>query len=209
MKQTGIAFVIVFLSVTAIAGENGASSEKTVNGDYKKNEVLPPVHTERYEYYEVCGCSEKDLHCDLTDKAIKCKDGKKYDSVTNWKVTWDYDYNRGGDACSTAAYKVTVAVIFRLPKWVSSRDASQQLVDKWNNYMKSLLLHEIGHRDRAVDAADELSRLIADLPPARTCSELDREVDRISRSRLNILIADQEEYDTATSHGHAQGVTFP
>ena len=58
-------------------------------------------------------------------------------------------------------------------------------------------------------AADELTRIIAELPPAGTCSELDREVNRISRARLNKLIAEQAEYDEATNHGHSQGVLFP
>lgn len=201
MKKTVILITAVLASSAGFA--NTAADHK------KRNQVLEPVRNERYEYYEVCGCSEKDLHCDLMEKAIKCSDGKKYDSVTNWKVKWDYDYNRGGDACSAAAFRVTVDIIFRLPKWVSNGEAPQQLVDKWNNYMKSLLLHEIGHRDRAVEAANELTRIIAELPPARTCSELDRAVNSISTARLNKLIADQEEYDAATNHGQSQGCLFP
>jgi predicted secreted Zn-dependent protease len=201
----------VFLSGSGFAAESDYAREQTgSDADHKKNNnVVGPAINEKYEYYEVCGCSEKDLHCDLMDKAIKCSDGKKYDSVTNWKVKWDYDFNRVGGACSTAAFRVTVDVVFRLPKWVSNTDAPQQLVDKWNNHIKNLLLHEKGHRDRAVEAARELTRTIAELPPGRTCSELDREVDRVSRALLNKLLADQEEYDAATSHGLAQGVSFP
>ena len=184
--------------------------EQTDGAGYKnRNSVLEPIHTEKYEYYDVCGCSEKDLLCDLTQKAIRCNDGKKYDSVTNWKVKWDYGYNREAKTCSPDSFRVTVDVIFRLPKWTRDVNAPQQLADKWDSYIKTLLVHETGHKDRALKAATELTRVIADLPPARTCSELDREVNRISRARLNKLIEEQAEYDRITDHGHSQGVTFP
>jgi predicted secreted Zn-dependent protease len=197
----------------AFSGGNGWAREQTGAGavivNQAGNSVLDPLYNEKYEYYEVCGCSEKDVQCDLTLKAIKCSDGNKYDSVTNWRVKWDYGYSRASKTCSPESFRVTVDVIFRLPKWVREVNAPQQLVDKWDGYMKNLIVHENGHRDRALHAAAELTRMIAGLPPARTCSDLDREVNRVSRARLKKLIVEQEEYDAATSHGHAQGVKFP
>lgn len=207
MRQIAIFIIALVASGTAAATESGPVHGQIVN--HKRNNVLEPVHNERYEYYEVCGCSEKDLQCDLALKAIKCSDGKKYDSVTNWKVKWDYDYNRDGKACSTQSFRVTVDIVFHLPKWARDVNAPLHVVDKWDSYIKNLLIHEIGHRDRAVEAARDLTRTIAQLPPARTCSELDREVNRISRLRLNKLIADQAQYDEETSHGRSQGVLFP
>ena len=191
--------------------ETAGPGKQTVAGDVKpaQNIVLEPLYIEKYEYYDISGCSEKDLQCDLTLKAIKCSDGKKYDSVTNWKVTWDYGHNRAAKMCSPESFRVTVAVIFRLPKWIRDVNAPPQLAERWDSYLKNLIVHETGHRDRALHAADELTRMIAELPPARTCSELDREVNRVSRARLQKLITDQEEYDSATNHGHTQGVLFP
>jgi predicted secreted Zn-dependent protease len=71
------------------------------------------------------------------------------------------------------------------------------------------MMHEQGHRDRAVEAATELTRSVAELPPAGTCTELDREVQKLYRARMEKLLKDQEEYDDMTNHGIAQGAVFP
>ncbi len=202
-----LAILIVFISVSGSAIEAGQGTTGT--GDLIRNTVLEPVQNQRYEYYEICGCSEKDLQCDLSVKAIRCDDGKKYDSVTNWKITWKYSYHRAANSCATTAFTAIVDITFRLPNWARDSKATQQLSDKWDRYIQNILVHEQGHRDRAIAAAVELTRSIADLPPARTCSGLDREVDRIARGRLAKLLEEQTEYDKATNHGRSQGVFFP
>ena len=205
MRVLAIFLLVMSVSASAVSAEEGSAGA----GHKRTNHVLDPVHNEKFEYYDVCGCSEKDLQCDLTLKAIKCSDGKKYDSVTNWKVKWDYGHNRDSKTCTTKSFTVTVDITFRLPKWVRETDAPQKLSDKWDSYIKNLIVHETGHRDRALAAAKEITRNIAELPPAGSCSELDREVNGISRERLNKLIAEQAEYDEVTNHGHSQGVLFP
>lgn len=210
-RRVNLFILLMTVAVTAFAEDNrtvAANLEKDLSLP-KKNIILPPLITEKYEYHEICGCSEKDLHCDLTQKAIRCDDGKKYDSVTKWKVTWDYDYNRSAQTCFADSFRLMVDIIVHLPKWVSMGDAPQFLVDKWDSYIANLTLHENGHRDRVLDAATELVQAVAELPPARTCADLDRKVQTLCRVRMQKLVEEQKEYDTITKHGHAQGVSFP
>lgn len=210
MKGISLFLIVMTVAVAAVAGEDStvvASIEKI--SSFHKNTVVPPVLTEKYEYYEICGCCEKDLHCDLKQKCIKWKDGRKYDSVTNWKVKWDYGHNRGPQVCTTDSFTVTVDVVFHLPKWARTGEAPLQLVKKWDRYMDRLLMHEQGHRDKAVEAATELTRAVAELPPALTCAELDRELDNLFSTRMDKLMKDQEEYDDMTKHGVVQGAVFP
>jgi predicted secreted Zn-dependent protease len=130
--------------------------------------------------------------------------------VTNWKVKWDYSHSQAApETCTAESFVVTVDIIYRLPKWVRTGEVSQTLVEKWDRYMENLMMHEKGHRDRAVAAAEELTRMIAELPPARTCAELDRVVNTLCRTRLDKLIEDQKTYDADTCHGVLQGAEFP
>ncbi len=209
----GITALLLFMTVagTASAGsENFAAVEAgTAPPGQRGNSIAPPVIAEKYEYYEVCGCCEKDLQCDLKQKCIRWNDGKKYDSVTNWKITWDYDHNPGGQSCTPDSFRVTVDVIFHLPKWVPTKEAPRRLVDKWDGYMRSLLTHEKGHRDIAVKAAAELSRKVAQLPSVLACSELEREIHDLSRKQMRILDGDEKRYDAETGHGYTQGAIFP
>lgn len=209
----GITIFLLFMTVavTTFAGDDNTfvSTIDKSSPNHKINSVAPPVVTEKYEYYEIFGCCEKDLHSDLRQKCVNWKDGRKFDSVTNWKVKSDYGHKRAPESCATDSFIVTVEVVFHLPKWAPTNDAPLSLVKKWDSYMENLMMHEQGHRDRAVEAATELTRSVAELPPAGTCTELDREVQKLYRARMEKLLKDQEEYDDITNHGIAQGAVFP
>jgi predicted secreted Zn-dependent protease len=211
MKGITISLLLLMVTVTTYAGDDntGAATIEKTSPDRITNSVAPPVVTETFEYYEVCGCCEKDLHHDLKQKCIRWKDGRKYDSVTNWKMKWDYGHARTPRACTTDSFTVIVEVVFQLPKWVRTGEAPPALEEKWDTYMKKLMVHEQGHRDRAVEAASELTRAVAELPPANTCDLLDREVHKLFHARMDKLVKEQEEYDELTNHGAAQGAVFP
>lgn len=210
VKGAMLFLLLLCTAVTALAGENLPVVANLGKGlaPGKKN-IAPPTVIEKYDYYEVGGCCEKDIQCDLKQKCITWNDGKKYDSVTSWKVKWDYGYDRAPATCSVDSFKVTVAISFRFPKWSRPGGAPQNLIDKWDSYMKNLVTHENGHRDMAVEAAEELSRAVADLPPALTCTEIDREVQKLSSVRMMKLKEEEKEYDAATNHGYTQGAVFP
>lgn len=171
--------------------------------------IVPPSVKETYEYYEIRGNSEDQLRSEMCRNGCKWKDGKIYDSVTDWHVKWDYDYDSAPRTCSADSFTVSVDITFRYPKWARTDDVPGPLAAKWDNYMKSLVEHETGHRDMAVKAAAELSRAVAGLPPAPTCAELDRAVRSLCHERLKKLNADAKEYDETTRHGSVQGAVFP
>jgi predicted secreted Zn-dependent protease len=213
MERKIKAFLLIIMTVTttAFAGENGAvmASLEKDRSSLKRKTVSAPLHTETYEYYEICGSCERDLLDQMTRKAVMWHDGVKYDSVTSWKVKWDYDYDRSSHACSADSFRMTVNVIYRLPKWVRTGDVPQSLVDKWDAYMKHLMTHENGHGKIVLEAADELTRAVAQLSPAPTCEDLDRQVKTLCRLRLKKLDDEQKGYDESTSHGILQGALFP
>src|SRR5512147_233784 len=170
MKRSALIVLIIAFTAMTFPAEGGpvvASIQKETPLP-AKNTVVPPVVREAYEYYEVCGCCEVDLKGELKQKCITWKDGRKYDALTSWKVKWDYGYNRLGQTCSADGFTVTLNVRYLLPKWAKPADPPRELVEKWESYTKNLLAHESGHRDRAVEAAAELTRTIADLPPSTT-----------------------------------------
>ncbi len=212
LTKIGILGFILFIiaAVTASAGDKMVVANVDKNLPLrKKPAALPPIVTEKYEYYEVNGVCEKDLQCQMKQKGIAWNDGKKYNSTTSWYVKWDYGYNTAPQACSADSFKVIIEITFRYPKWVNTAGAPQPLVDKWNSYMQNLVLHENGHRDMAVEAATELVQAVAELPPAPDCAALDRELRSLSRTRMKKLNNDEKEYDTATNHGFTQGAIFP
>lgn len=176
---------------------------------FRKNIVLPPLITEKYEYYEVCGCTEKDLQCDMSEKAIRWRDGNKYDSITSWKVDWNYSCNRDSGSRFADSFRLSVDIAIHVPQWTPTADAPRPLVDKWHSYIRKLILHEHGHRDLVVEAASELTRAVAELSQVQTCRELERAVSALCRMKMSRLDEIQNAYDATTNHGFAQGVAFP
>jgi predicted secreted Zn-dependent protease len=212
MLKTTICFLLMMTVAVAISAASDNVEFASVNKDSHFSIIKPsvaPAVTEKYEYYEVQGVSESQLRCDMNHNSCKWDDGKKYDSVTSWRVKWDYDYDRAPQSCAAVSFKASVEIVFRYPKLVHTEAVPQLLMAKWDSYRKNLTLHENGHRDMAVEAAADLSRAVAELPPAPSCSDLDKEVRALCRLKMSKLNADEKAYDVSTKHGFTQGAIFP
>jgi predicted secreted Zn-dependent protease len=211
IKQSILSILFVAAAVTASAAEK-AFDVARIDDDLRpgiQNKVPALVVNEKYEYYEIKGNSEKELRSQMCRNGCRVNDGKRYDSVTAWHWRMDYGYDRAPGACSADSFKVALEIDYRYPQWVNTGNAPQPLVDKWNGYLKHLVTHENGHRDLAIEAADELSRAVAALPSARSCAELDREVRALSHEHMEKLNADEKGYDETTGHGKTQWAVFP
>ncbi len=210
MTRGFIITIVLTAVVSASAAERGMeiANIDPANGMAGRNGHLPPRITEKTEYYEVRGNCEKDLVSEMRLKGPTLSDGRQYDSLTKWYVTWDYNYGRAPRSCTADSFRATIDIVFRYPKWVQTAGAPRQLSDKWNAYMKNLSTHENGHRDRAVQAVTELSRAVAELPPASSCAEIDRRVLALCSQRMQQLSTAEKQYDADTCHGIKQGAYF-
>lgn len=208
------AIVISLLYLTALPAfaADGQVNIASVDRDlYRIRErvVLAPVVSEKHEFYEITGWGAKVLRDQINRQGITWSDGKKYDSVTRWRVTWDYEHDRSPQSCNAEAFQATAEITIRYPKWVPTDDAPQELLDKWERYLASLIEHEQGHRDMVVEAVEELTRAVAQLPSEPTCAELDRKVRSVCHERMAKLNDGAKEYDEVTRHGLSQGAVFP
>ena len=212
MIKTSIFSLLLIAAAATTFAADGRFDVASIDKDIRpgiQNSVVTPLVTEKYEYYEIRGNSEKELRGQMSRNGYTFNDGEKYDSVTSWRWKLDYGYDCGPRACTADSFKVALEITYRYPKWVNTDGAPQTLVNKWDYYIKHLITHENGHRDMAVEAAAELSRAVVALPPAESCAEFDREVRALSRERMEKLNADQKSYDETTGHGKTQGAMFP
>jgi predicted secreted Zn-dependent protease len=165
--------------------------------------------TEQYEYYTIAGNTAMDLRSQMTANGIKWDDGKTYDALTTWNIKWDYGYNCGTLGCTAANFNATVAITFRYPSWKPTETAPATLVERWDAYMRNLIVHETGHRDMAVERTRDLASEIAQMPPAPSRRELDRQIEQLASVRMAKMNGDQRIYDADTIHGSTQGAVFP
>ncbi len=213
MKYPPLIGAIVALVLATVVVQGSFAAEDggrvaSVDRSSLKN-VIAPVVVEKNVYYAIQGGSEQELRSQMCRNGCTWSDGRIYDSVTDWHVTWDYGYSKTSNACSPDSFKVTVEITYHYPKWVYSEAPPPALVEKWESYLKKLAVHETGHRDIALQAAAELTRSIDAMEPLPTCGEIDRKIREISRMHLKQLKADSDAYDAETRHGATQGVVFP
>jgi predicted secreted Zn-dependent protease len=206
-------FITLFIISTLPAfAEEGLFNLASVDRDLYRNRertVLAPALHEKLEYYEITGSAEKDLREQMTRRGIAWSDGKKYDSVTSWRVEWGYEHDRSMQSCGAEAFQASVEITTRYPRWIRTGDAPRELVDKWEGYLANLVLHEEGHRDMLVEAIEDITRSVARMPGAPNCAELDRLVRSLCHERMAKLNDEAKEYDVATLHGSVQGAVFP
>jgi len=210
--KKAIVISLVYLTALPAFADDGRIDIASVDRDiYRHQErvVLAPAVREKHVLYEITGYGEKDLRDQMNRQGIAWSDGKKYDSVTSWHVTWDYEHERSLQSCSAETFQATAEITIRYPKWVRTDAAPQELAHKWDGYLASLIEHEQGHRDMVVEAVEDLTRAVALLPAAPTCAELDRRVRSLCHERMAKLNDDAKEYDAATLHGAEQGAVFP
>jgi predicted secreted Zn-dependent protease len=203
--------LIMAFATTSFAGADVVSvaSIDSEGSSQPDPRLIPPRVNETCEYYEVKGNNEKELRRQLAQNGCTGDDGKKYDSLTRWHVTWDYGYKRGLQSCSAEAFMSNIDIVIRYPKWIRTADVFQPLADRWDVYLNNLTTHEQGHRNMVIEAATELARDVAALPPAPSCAVLDQQVRAVCKNRIDKLNTDTEAYDAATGHGAKQGAVFP
>jgi predicted secreted Zn-dependent protease len=206
---SAILILMLFTVITSAAEDRLDVAIIEKDRPLQRSKVLPPMITEKYEYYEVCGCREEELHCDLKKKCLTWNDGNKYDSLTSWDIKWDREYNQDSKTCAVNSFKPIINFTYRYPKWNRTDDAPKDLIEKWDRYLNNLIAHETGHRVMVVEAVNDLSHVVVQLPPAPACVDLDRTVRVLFRKSMEKMKNDQRDYDETTKHGTTQGAVFP
>jgi len=210
LKTSLVIALLCLAALPALAADDGIEIASVDRKFYlRERAVLAPAVREKRELYEITGCGENDLRDQMNRQGTAWSDGKKYDSVTKWRVTWDYGHDRSMQSCSAEAFQATAEITIRYPTWVRRDGATQELADKWEGYIASLIVHEEGHRDMVVKAIEDVTHAVAQLPAAPSCAELDRRVRSLCHERMAKLSAEAKEYDAETLHGAEQGAVFP
>lgn len=180
-----------------------AAMTSVVNADTGVNLVV------EHRYYSVRGDTADGLRRQLNEQGITQADGRRYDAITHWDVTWHLHYKACGGGCAIESVGTTVRVVMTLPRWEDFSDGPWTLQDEWNRYMRALLEHETGHQEHAVMAAREIGQAISNLDPCSTPQEIETQATGLANEILKKYLAKEHDYDVRTSHGVTQGAAFP
>ena len=108
--------------------------------------------------------------------------------------------------CDLTAVKVTTASQVARPRWTPTADTVPGLSTEWQRFTSALEEHEAGHKDISARGAQEI--LDGMLAMKTFCSQVPRDVKRLTDSVAAQVQRRQAAYDVTTHRGGSQGAAF-
>jgi len=136
-----------------------------------------------------------------------------------WRINWTYRYGEveepsivpGGSretVCETRDIQLTLHFSRRLPQWVPPDEAPEDLVLRWEGFLRAVRIHGEGHRDIVLNAVREIMRRLGELETSN-CAFIQRDARRLVDDILERSRELDRDYDQETQTGRTQGVSWP
>jgi len=174
-------------------------------------EAFPkPVIRVHYDYYPISGSTVAALQAQMNEFGpLSHVEHQHYVADVNWHVRWSYDYAMTDRGCAVTEAKSSVDVTFRLPWWNVPPETPGSVVSAWNQFLGALQIHENGHMDHGVAAANAVMQTLSQFPASASCSELIEAANAATREIIQYYNQQDIAYDNVTGHGLTQGAIFP
>ena len=169
----------------------------------------PVMASEQKITYDVAGTTVAELWQDIarhgpTDPAT----GEHYAGDLRWNVHWNYRTSYDATECHVASVDVTIETTMTIPRWTNAREGSEPLQVAWDVFFSRLKLHEAGHKDNAIKAAQAIRDAIAGVAAAPTCEPVHARIEEVARAVLEHWNQVDRDYDASTRHGLTQGAVL-
>jgi predicted secreted Zn-dependent protease len=193
--------ILFFLSFLGILG---------LFSDFQVKSENQPAVSVKTIYYPIAGTTAARLREEMSRHGpIDPATGKRFAGYTSWRVRWYYRTFLQGDRCRLSDLRVNTDITITLPRWNPPRNAARSLVTSWTRFIKAMEIHENGHANHGIAASREIARLIAEIPPKNTCSEVINQLSGRANAILQTYSQKDIEYDRRTRHGITQGTVLP
>lgn len=159
--------------------------------------------------YEVTGADARALRRNLNQKTPVNIGGKRFDAKTDWNVSWRYQFEMVNGVCRIGATSTQVTSIITMPAWSDESAAPVTDAGRWNEYIANLTIHEEGHHRNALAAAEQIEKLLPELPPQADCKRAGAAAETKGHAVMDDIRAIDARYDADTRHGATQGAYFP
>jgi len=168
---------------------------------------LVPV-TETTKFYSIHGETTAELRSSIRKNRPKNKTLGNFDAYTDWKIHYGYSIIKKGSKCRVKKPDIKVVITFVMPKFDRVNRAPRALRAEWKRYYHELTKHEHEHRDIAVEAGNEIKRMLTALPTNISCTSLERIIDDRAAAINHRYKAKQERFDAETDFGRATGAVL-
>ncbi len=118
---------------------------------------------------------------------------------SSWKLSYQYLPRRGKGACVISNVTTKLELVMALPRWSPPPGTPQELVARWERYVKALMSLQNARLDRARELERALKATLAALAPAADCAALDAAArERYDALEQQAMARDAEPGDAGT-----------
>lgn len=189
--------------LVACASGSGAGA-----GFPERPEIRPRVRVDAsWAHYEIRGDDADQVAASLARFGPSLGQHRVF-GLTSWSARWDYRMRTAGAHCRVSEPRVRLRVRTLLPRWVGSEAAAPELRARWTAFVAAVRRHELGHRELAVEAGEEIADRLAGMR-ALSCLRLEERAEARARSVVEEYHRRHRAYDERTEGGRLQGVEWP
>ncbi|MBT0960043.1 DUF922 domain-containing protein [Denitromonas iodatirespirans] len=154
--------------------------------------------------YPVDLADTPDLRRALSAASTVREGGRTFHSDTRWTVRWHTFWRSAGGQCAMQRVSTEVDIAYTFPQ-ATRLPRRAELRQRYADYLTALQVHEQGHADLAVQAAERIEAALMAVPPQPDCDTLSETANRRGHAILDHTRARERTYDATTGHGRTQG----
>lgn len=159
--------------------------------------------------YQVTGSNLQELRQMINRNGpVNSDDGKHYDGLTEWSLTWDYQLKRRGKVWIVSGRSVIIDIKVTTPRWTDFQATPGLLQIQWRAYRANLLRHEEGHVKIALRAAYAVDKYLGTCGGSSSLEKLKSDIKKNTQLLLKQYRKIDRNYDQHTRHGTTQGATL-
>jgi predicted secreted Zn-dependent protease len=176
-----------------------------VTGDDSEASIAVRTNTEEYT---ISGDSAAELLRSIDRVGPLGQQAERRAGHTDWHVDYHYRYDRSAEGCRTRPVSAEVNISYEMPHWATEPVARLSLQTEWNRFIAALWVHERGHGEHGIRAANDIKAELEGLPPQPDCETAGARANAIAQEILKRYEQIEVDYDRQTEYGKAQGATL-
>jgi predicted secreted Zn-dependent protease len=150
------------------------------------NVQAAPKVTFTYKNYKISGNNIDEIKRSVSENAPKNDNSYSFSPFTTYEISWDYKFEKSSNSCKIASVKTEIAITHHFPELANAKLLDAKTTDKWDEYFKTLKLHENGHANIGIEATTKIEDAIAKMELSESCSRLSFEANKIARKIINL-----------------------
>lgn len=194
-------FVATALTVAAAAVAYAPAQPENSNLDKYSRGV---VDTTDVKYYDVHGRTPGGVAKSIQELGSETNASLGH-SRASYSWTW-HKRNDGGGKCDLTFVQVTMVSQMTLPRWTPPADTVPGVSAEWQRFTSALQRHDVEHENISNRGARQI--LDGLLALKTFCSDVPRDVKRLTDSIIVQTQSRQAAYDLLTHDGGTQGAVF-